>query len=292
MCWVWLNVTSFSAEGFCLLSPPWPHKGLATFFDISGRRCQTLLLTLTLASRNWGQGEKEGQHIPAATHVTDWTMVTNFPRDISSFLYTSHFYQCAVLWPHELITKPPHSQPPSFSLLAPCSNQQPLANKKRTTEQSVPLQIPMQWCFTGHWYLKIRWEERRGEERWRLVENKNLVRADFKNSQPSNLWVPNPRIWRIYCNRLWASGDLESEKGPVSNSTQILRDGCTCVSGRIKNGGRGKYNCHTTQQSHCWAYKPRKPELKETRVPQCWLQHCLQQLGHGSSLDGHRPTTG
>ena len=30
-----------------------------------------------------------------------------------------------------------------------------------------------------------------------------------------------------------------------------------------------------TQQSHCWAYTPRKPELKETRVPQCSSQHCL-----------------
>ena len=28
-------------------------------------------------------------------------------------------------------------------------------------------------------------------------------------------------------------------------------------------------NCHMTQQSHCWAYTLRKPELKETRVPQC-----------------------
>ena len=27
---------------------------------------------------------------------------------------------------------------------------------------------------------------------------------------------------------------------------------------------------------HCWAYTPRKQELKETRVPQCSLQHCLQ----------------
>ena len=35
------------------------------------------------------------------------------------------------------------------------------------------------------------------------------------------------------------------------------------------------WNCHTTQQSHCWAYTPRKPELKETRVPHCSLQHCL-----------------
>ena len=24
-----------------------------------------------------------------------------------------------------------------------------------------------------------------------------------------------------------------------------------------------------TQQSHCWAYTPRKPDLKETCVPQC-----------------------
>ena len=31
-----------------------------------------------------------------------------------------------------------------------------------------------------------------------------------------------------------------------------------------------------TQQSHCWAYTPRKPELKETLVPQCSSQHCLQ----------------
>ena len=33
--------------------------------------------------------------------------------------------------------------------------------------------------------------------------------------------------------------------------------------------------CLMTQQSHCWAYTRRKPELKETRVPQCSSQHCL-----------------
>ena len=36
-----------------------------------------------------------------------------------------------------------------------------------------------------------------------------------------------------------------------------------------------KQNCHMAQQSHFWAYTPRKPELKETRVPQCSSQHCL-----------------
>ena len=29
------------------------------------------------------------------------------------------------------------------------------------------------------------------------------------------------------------------------------------------------------QQSHWWAYTLRKPELKETHVPQCSSQHCL-----------------
>ena len=36
-----------------------------------------------------------------------------------------------------------------------------------------------------------------------------------------------------------------------------------------------KQNCHTTQQSHCWTYTSRKPELKDTHVPQCSSQHYL-----------------
>ena len=36
-----------------------------------------------------------------------------------------------------------------------------------------------------------------------------------------------------------------------------------------------KQTCLMTQQSHFWAYTWRKPELKETRVPQCSSQHCL-----------------
>ena len=29
------------------------------------------------------------------------------------------------------------------------------------------------------------------------------------------------------------------------------------------------------QQSHFWAYTPRKPDLTETHAPQCSSQHCL-----------------
>ena len=36
-----------------------------------------------------------------------------------------------------------------------------------------------------------------------------------------------------------------------------------------------KQNCLKTQQSHCQGYTLRKPELKETCIPQCSLQHCL-----------------
>ena len=34
--------------------------------------------------------------------------------------------------------------------------------------------------------------------------------------------------------------------------------------------------------SHCWAYTLRKPELKETRAPQCSSKHCL----YTQSLEG------
>ena len=53
-----------------------------------------------------------------------------------------------------------------------------------------------------------------------------------------------------------------------------------------------KQNCHTMQQSHSWAYTLRKPELKETHLPQCSPQHCVQQLGHGSNVDVHEQING
>ena len=40
-----------------------------------------------------------------------------------------------------------------------------------------------------------------------------------------------------------------------------------------------------TQQSHSWAYTPRKPDLKETRAPQCSSQHCLWKQPRWPSVD-------
>ena len=50
-------------------------------------------------------------------------------------------------------------------------------------------------------------------------------------------------------------------------------------------------NC-MIQQPHYWMYTLRKPELKETHVPQCSLQHYLQHLGHGSNLNIHQQVNG
>ena len=37
---------------------------------------------------------------------------------------------------------------------------------------------------------------------------------------------------------------------------------------------------------------PKEIRIEKTRVPQCSPQHCLQYLGHGSSLDVHRQGNG
>ena len=36
-----------------------------------------------------------------------------------------------------------------------------------------------------------------------------------------------------------------------------------------------RFLLYMTQQSHSWAYTPRKPDLKEIRAPQCLSKHCL-----------------
>ena len=56
----------------------------------------------------------------------------------------------------------------------------------------------------------------------------------------------------------------ESSYTVGGNANQYSHYGEQCGD-TLKNW---KQNCLMTKQSHCWAYTPRKPELKETRVPQ------------------------
>ena len=63
-------------------------------------------------------------------------------------------------------------------------------------------------------------------------------------------------------NRMWKTRDLfkkiRDTKGTFHAKMGTIKD---------RNG--------MDQQSHTWAYTSRKPELKETCVPQCSSQHCL-----------------
>ena len=75
-------------------------------------------------------------------------------------------------------------------------------------------------------------------------------------------------------NKYWKGcGEKEPSYSVGGNANQYSHYGEQCGDS-LKNWNS---NCHTTQQSYCWAYTLRKPQLKETYVPQCLSQHCLQQ---------------
>ena len=89
------------------------------------------------------------------------------------------------------------------------------------------------------------------------------------------------------CHFLLQCMKLKSES-EVSQSCPTLSDPMYCslpgssvhgiFQARVLEWGAIAFseNCLMTQQSHCRAYTPRKPKLKETCVPQCSSHHCLQ----------------
>ena len=92
-------------------------------------------------------------------------------------------------------------------------------------------------------------------------------------------WLPSKSLQTITVGRGVEKREFSYAIG--GNANHYSHYGSQCGDS-LKNW---KQNCHTTQQSHCWAYTSRKPELKEAHVSQCLLQHCLQQQGDGSNLD-------
>ena len=100
---------------------------------------------------------------------------------------------------------------------------------------------------------------------------------------PMDCSLPGPSVHGIFQARV-----LERVAISFSKRNQYSHYGKQCGD-FLKNC---KQNFHMTQQSHFWAYTPRKADLKETRAPQCSLQHCLSQPGHGSNLDAHQQTNG
>ena len=102
--------------------------------------------------------------------------------------------------------------------------------------------------------------------------------TDLNPTQKSNVIHFCMTISKKMMNLCFNHGEilLQIYKGLTSytvggNANQYSHYGEQCGDS-LKNW---KQNCHMTQQSHSWAYTRRKPELKETRAPQCSLQHCL-----------------
>ena len=84
-------------------------------------------------------------------------------------------------------------------------------------------------------------------------------------------------IQKSTSNKCWRGcGERKPSYTVGGNANQYSHYGEQCGDS-LKNW---KQNCHMIQQSHCWVYTLRKSGLKETHVPQCSSQHCLQQLGH------------
>ena len=73
--------------------------------------------------------------------------------------------------------------------------------------------------------------------------------------------------------RMWPGGKgAGGERGGREGASSAQRTS-SCHSGSLCPSGTGSSAPRSTQ--HCWAYTLRKPEGKETRVPQCSSQHCL-----------------
>ena len=76
-------------------------------------------------------------------------------------------------------------------------------------------------------------------------------------------------------NRMGKSRDLFRKIRDTKGTFHANMGSIKHRNGRDLTEAEDIKNCHMTQKAHCWAYTLRKPELKETCVPQCSSQHCL-----------------
>ena len=98
--------------------------------------------------------------------------------------------------------------------------------------------------------------------KWDLIKLKSFCTPKETTSKVKR----QPSEWeRIIANET-------TDKGSIS---KIYKQLIQLNTRKTNNPKNWKQNCHMTQQSHCSAYTPRKPELKETRVPKCSSQHCF-----------------
>ena len=94
------------------------------------------------------------------------------------------------------------------------------------------------------------------------------------SSSTTGIWIPHgSEKWSVGAGGM---GVLEGAEGEREGEREQGQE-----HGAGREGGRSvRESCPSQMKilhiSHCWAYTLRKPELKETRVPQCSSQYCLQ----------------
>ena len=97
--------------------------------------------------------------------------------------------------------------------------------------------------------------------------DKGLISKIYKQFLQLNSRKINAPIkkWAKELNRHFSKEDIQM----LSKTLQAIN------VGEVVEKRELSFTLGRTQQSHYWASTQRKPELKETRVPQCSLQHCL-----------------
>ena len=119
----------------------------------------------------------------------------------------------------------------------------------------------------------------------RYLEKMNLPRLNQEEIEIMNNSITNTEIETVIKNlpknKSWGPDGFTGEihqtfreelmpvflklpKNPGGRNTSKL-----ILQGYNHPDTKTKERQHKTQQSHCWAYTLRKPELKETHVPQC-----------------------
>ena len=102
-----------------------------------------------------------------------------------------------------------------------------------------------------------------GSQKKQGNSRKTSTSASWTTLKPLTAWITTN--WKIL-----------QEMGIPNHPTCLLGNLYAGQEATVRTGlGTTDWFKMGKEQSHFWAYTLRKPDLKETRAPQCSLQHCL-----------------